>query len=133
MASLLIKKVSVLKEYADFSDVLSKKSLVVFFKSSDMNKHAIDLELSKQPPYRPIYSLGPVVLETFKTYNKTNLVNGFIQLSKSPIRALIFFVWKSDGSLCLCVNNGDSNNLTIKNQYPLLLIGKLLDWLEKAK
>ena len=41
-----------------------------------MNEHAIELVEGKQPPYGPIYSLGPVKLETLKTYIKTRLKTG---------------------------------------------------------
>ena len=82
---------------------------------SDINKHAIDLEPGKQPPYGPIYSLGPVELETLKIYIKTNLANGFIRPSKSPVGAPILLVRKLDGSLRLCVDYRGLNNLTIKN------------------
>ena len=87
----------------------------------------------KQPPYRPIYSLGLVELETLKTYIETNLANGFIRPSKSPASAPILFVCKPNGSLRLCVNYQGLNNLTIKNWYPLSLIGKSLDRLGQAK
>ena len=53
-----------------------------------MNEHAIKLEKDKQLLFGPIYSLGPVELETLKTYIKTNLANGFIQPFKSPARHL---------------------------------------------
>lgn len=92
MASFLAKKVSIHKEYADFSDIFSKKSVIILFNPLDINKHAINLEPDKQLPYRPIYSLGPIELKTFKTYIKTNLVSKFIRLSKSPAGAPIFFV-----------------------------------------
>ena len=68
------------------------------------NKYTIKLEKDKQPLYRPIYSLRPVKLKTFKTYVKTNLANGFIKASKSPISTLILFVCKFDDSIYLCVN-----------------------------
>ena len=98
-----------------------------------MNKHAIELEEGKQLLFGPIYSLGPVELETLKTYIKTNLVNGFIWPSKSPARAPILFNRKPDRSLRLCVNYWGLNNLIIKNQYPLSLIGESLDRLGRAK
>ena len=98
-----------------------------------MNEHTIKLEEGKQPLFGPIYSLGLVELETLKTYIKTNLANGFIQPSKSPIEALILFDRKPDGSLRLCVDYWGLNNLTIKNQYPLSLIDKSLDWHGRAK
>ena len=98
-----------------------------------MNEHAIKLEEDKQPLFGLIYSLGPIDLETLKTYIETNLANGFIQPSKSPARALIFFDWKSDRSFRLCMDYWGLNNITIKNRYLLPLIGKLLDRLNRAK
>ena len=100
---------------------------------TEINTHAIELEEGKQPPYRPIYSLGPVELETLKTYIETNLANGFIRFSKSLAGAPILFDQKPDGSLRLCVDYRGLNNLTIKNRYPLPLIGESLDWLGRAK
>ena len=55
MALLLAKKVSVPKEYTDFSDVFSKELGVVLPERSDINEHTIDLEPDKQTLYRPIY------------------------------------------------------------------------------
>lgn len=127
------EKVTVPAEYSDFADVFSKKSAAVLPERTDLNKHAIELREGKQPPYGPIYSLGPVELETLKTYIETNLANGFIRPSKSPAGAPILFVRKPDGSLRLCVDYRGLNNLTIKNRYPLLLIGESLDRLGRAK
>ena len=72
-------------------------------------------------------------LETLKAYIETNLANGFIRPSKLPAGAPILFNRKSDDSLRLCLDYQGLNNLTIKNQYPLPLIGELLDRLGKAK
>ena len=52
----------------------------------------------------PIYSLGLVELETLKTYIKTHLKIGFIQLSKFFAGALILFDKKPDNSLQLCMD-----------------------------
>ena len=130
---LLAKEVTILVEYSDFADVFSEKSANIFPAQTKVNEHAIELEEGKQPPYRPIYSLGPVELKTLKTYIETNLANGFIRASKSSASAPIFCVGKPDGSFCLCVNYRGLNNLTIKNWYPLPLINKSLDWLGQAK
>lgn len=43
-----------------------------------MNDHAILLEKSKLPLFKPIYSQKPLEIEILKTYIETNLVNGFI-------------------------------------------------------
>ena len=72
-------------------------------------------------------------LETLKAYIKSNLANGFIRPSKSPAGAPILFDRKSDGFFQLCVNYRDFNNLTIKHQYPLPLIGELLNRLRRVK
>ena len=110
-------------KYSDFADVFLKKSANVLPERTGANEHAIELEEGKELPYGPIYSLGPVELETLKTYIKTNLSNGFIQASKSPASTPILFVRKPNASLCLCVNDQRLNNLMIKNRYPLPLIG----------
>ena len=98
-----------------------------------MNEHAIKLEEDKQPSFGPIYNLGSMGVKTLKTYIETNLANGFIRPSKSSAGALILFDWKPDGSFHLCVEYQGFNNISIKKQYPLPLIGKLLDWLGWAK
>ena len=69
-----------------------------------MNEHTIELEEGKQPPFRPIYSLGPVELEILKTYIKTNLANGFIYPSKFPVEVPMLFDWKPNGILRLCID-----------------------------
>ena len=101
--------------------------------NTSINKHAIELQTDKQPLYGLIYSLGPVELEILKTYIETNLKTGFIWPFKSPAGAFILFDNKPDGSFWLCVNYRSLNNLTIKNWYPLPLIGKALDRLGRAK
>ena len=88
---------------------------------------------NKQPPYGLIYSLERVELETLKTYIEANLASGFIRPSQSPAGALILFVRKKNSSLRLCVDYQGLNNLTIKNCYPLPLIGESLNCLGCAK
>ncbi len=101
--------------------------------NTDINKYAIELIEGKQPPYGPIYALSPVELETLKAYIKTHLKTGFIRPFKSPADAPILFDEKPDNSLHLCMDYRGLNNLTIKNRYLLLLIGKALDCLGRAK
>ena len=133
VASLFAKEISVFEEYANFSDVFFKESAAMLPNGWDINEHAIDLEPGKQLRYGTVYSLGLVELETLKTYIETNLANGFIRLSKSPAGVPILFDRKPDVGLRLCVDYRGLNSLTIKNQYPLPLIGELLDLLRKAK
>ena len=102
-------------EYSNFSNVFSMKNAAELPENTEMNKHVIELKESKQPPFGLIYSLGPVELETLKTYIKTNLANNFIRPFKSLAKALILFNKKPDGSLHFCVNYWGFNNITIKN------------------
>lgn len=44
---LLAKKVSVFKEYADFLDIFSKKSIIMLSDYFNINKHTIDLKTGK--------------------------------------------------------------------------------------
>ena len=133
IALLIAKKVTVPAEYSDFANIFLKKSAEVLPERTKINEHAIKLEDEKQPPYGPIYSLGPVELETLKTYIKINLANGFIRPLKFPAGAAILFICKPNSSLRLCVDYQSLNNLTIKNRYPLSLIGESLDRLRQAK
>ena len=114
-------------EYTDFADIFLPKLVAELSKHTEIYDHAIELIDDQQPLYSPIYSLGPVELETLKAYIKNNLTNGFIRSSTSPTKAPILFDKKSDGSLRLRMNYQGLNNLTIKNWYLLSLIRKLLD------
>ena len=120
-------------EYSDYSDVFSAENAAELPENIGMNEYAIELEEGKQPPFRPIYNLGPVELETLKIYIETNLANNFIRPSKSPAGAPILFHRKPDRSLRFCVDYWDLNNITIKNRYPLPLIAESLDQLGRVK
>ena len=123
----------VLPKYADYADIFLFNLAIELSENTGINKHTIKLEVGKQPPYRPLYSLGPVELEILKTYIKTHLKTGFIRPSKSPAGAFILFNKKPDASLQLCVNYQGLNNFKIKNQYPLPFIGEALDQLGRIK
>ena len=129
VGALLFNKIpiEIPAKYSDDSDVFSAEYVVKLLKNTGMNEHAIKLKKSKQLPFRLIYNLGPVELETLKIYNKTNLANGFIRPSKSSVGAPILFNRKLDRSLRLCVDYWGLNSLTIKNQYLLPLISESLD------
>ena len=133
MVLLFAKEVTISAKYLDFVNVFLKDLANIFPEQTKVNEHAIKLKKSKKALYRPIYSLGPVELKTFKIYIKTNLANGFIKASKSPASTPILFLCKPNGSFYLCVDYSGLNNLTIKNKYLLLLISELLDRLDQAK
>ena len=127
------EKTGISAEYSDFSNVFSSDSAVKLLEHTRINDHPINLLDNKQPPYSPIYSLGPVELETLKTYIEANIASSFIRPSKSFAVALILFVQKKNSSFRLCVDYRGPNNLIIKNCYPLSLIAKSLNCLGRAK
>ena len=84
--------IEVLVEYSDYNNIFLAENVVKLPKNTGIKEHAIKLEEGKQLLFRPIYSLGPVELETLKTYIKTNLANGFIRPFKSLAEVLILLV-----------------------------------------
>ena len=132
---LIAKKAptKVLAKYSDYTNIFSPDLVSKLPEHTGINKHAIKLVNNQQPPYKPIYSLKPVELESLKAYNEINLVNRFIRPSKSPAGALILFKRKLDGLFRLCVNYQDLNNLMIKNWCKLRLVKELLDRLRRAR
>ena len=135
ISSLIAEKAltKVPDEYANFADVFSLDLAAKLLKYTGINDYAIKLVDGQQLLYRPIYSLGPVELKTLKAYIETNLANGFIRPSMSPADTPILFDRKSNGSFRLCVDYQGLNNLTIKNWYPLPLIGESVDRLGRAR
>ena len=120
-------------EYANFANVFSPNLVSKLSNYIGINNHAIELVDGQQLPYGPIYSQEPIELETLKAYIKINLANRFIRSSKLPVGASIFFDQKLNRFLFLCINYRSFNNLTIKNQYLLPLVGKSLDRLRRTK
>ena len=119
-------------EYHHLQDVFNKQDSEVLPPHPPFD-HSIPLEEGRMPPFGPIYSLSEKELATLKDYIDSNLQSGFIAPSSSPSGAPILFVKKKDGSLRLCVDYRGLNKITIKNRYPLPLIGELLDRLGQAK
>lgn len=120
-------------KYLNYSNVFSSDSATELHKYIGINDHSINLIDNKQLSYYLVYSLRLMELETLRTYIKINLANGFIKPSKLLTSAPIIFFHKKDDSFQLYVNYQDLNNLTIKNQYPLPLIGKSLNYLGYTK
>jgi hypothetical protein len=85
------------------------------------------------PPHEQIYNMSQVELDALKSDINEVLSKGFIRTSNSPIGAPVLFVKKKNGTLRLCVDYWALNKITIKNWYPLLLLGDLMDRLSRAK
>ena len=120
-------------EYTNFAKIFSLDLAFELPKHIGINDYTIKLVNGQQPLYGPIYSLRPIKVQTLKAYIETNLANRFIKQSKSLIGTPIILNWKLDKFFLLCIDYRCLNNLTIKNRYPLLLVGELLDRWKRAR
>ena len=66
----------IVPEYTDYSDVFSLDLAMELPENTGINEYTIELIDGKQSPYRPIYSLEPIELETLKAYIETHLKTG---------------------------------------------------------
>lgn len=119
-------------QYAEFEDVFNPANAERLPENAD-HDHAIDMKEGAQPPHKPIYPLSAKELAVLREYIDECLRRGWIRPSQSPAGAPIIFVPKKDGSLRLCVDYRGLNELTIKNRYPLPLVGETMDRLAGAK
>ncbi|KAK4700362.1 hypothetical protein P7C70_g5887, partial [Phenoliferia sp. Uapishka_3] len=119
-------------EYHDFADLFEKKAGDALPRRRPCD-HIIPIEEGAKIPDSRIYPLSATELESLRKYLDENLNRGFIRPSSSPVAAPILFVKKKDGSLRLCVDFRNLNSVTIKNKYPVPLVGETLDRLGKAK
>ena len=120
------------KKYIELSDVFNKVKANILLGNRPYDC-LIDLQPGKEPPWGPIYKLSPTELEVLRKYIDENLANGFIQHSRSPTGAPIFFIKKKDDTFCMVVDYRGLNKMTIRNRYALPLISILLERLSGAK
>ena len=126
----LTKKLSV--EYHDFFNVFSRADLDIL-PSHYFYDHKIPLMEEKTLPWGFLYSMSQDELKVLKKYLEENLSKGFIRASSSPATSSVLFTRKLEGDLQFCVDYRQLNAMTIKNQYFLPLIKKILECIYKAK
>ena len=74
-----------------------------------------------------VYPLSREEKEEVKEFVKEQLRKGYIQPSKSPQTASVFFVGKKNGKKRMVQDYRYLNKWTIKNNYPLPLISDVLE------
>jgi hypothetical protein len=95
--------------------------------------HAIDLKPGFKPKPCKLYPLSPSEQIALDKWLEEHLKKGYIRPSKSPMASPFFFVKKKDGSLRPIQDYRYLNSGTIKNAYPLPLIGELIDQLKDLR
>ena len=93
----------------------------------------IDIKPDATVPWGPIYPLAIPELEVLRSYIDENMKKGYIQPSKSPAGAPIFFVKKKSGELRPVIDYRGLNEVTVKNRYPLPLIHELITRFTSAR
>ena len=84
------------------------------------------------PISKQAYRMAPVEMGELKKQVVELQQKGFIRPTISPWGAPVLFLKKKDGSLRLCIDYRELNQVTIKNKYPLPRIDDLFDQLKEA-
>jgi hypothetical protein len=116
----------------DFEDVFAEESFDALLEWKKWD-HAIELVPNAQTRNCKIYPLSPVEQKGLDKFIEENLASGRIRSSKSPMAASCFFIKKKDGSLHLIQDYCALNDITVKNQYLLLLISELIERLKGTR
>ena len=87
----------------------------------------IKIEGGSKPPSRPAYRLSKPELDEMQKQLTEMMKRGFIEPSKSPYGAPVFFIKKADGSLRMVCDWRQLNKFTIKNKACLPNIDDLLN------
>jgi hypothetical protein len=104
------------------------------FPPSRLDDHAIELK-----PGAPakldckLYRQTEKELEALKVYIDENLAKGYIVETNSPYASPVFFRAKKDGKLRPIVDYRALNAWTVRDVYPLPLIGGIIDQLQGKK
>ena len=128
----LVNMTGVPPDYHEFTNIFSKTRTSAPTPHQPYNLK-IELEEGTSPLFGPIYSLSQSELKSLQEFLDEHLVMDFIRPSLLPGRALVLFVCKKDGSLCLCINFHSLNKITKKDHYPLPRISNLLNSPHKAR
>jgi hypothetical protein len=119
--------------YADFVDVFSKSQSDELPPHRSLN-HKIEL-LPDATPLRahPLYSMSTEQLVAPKEYLTENLWKKWIIPSGAEYNFPVLFAKKPNGGLRLYVDYRKLNARTHKNTYPLLLIKKTLECINRTR
>jgi hypothetical protein len=102
----------------DFEDVFESDARKMQARFVDAT-HAIDLRPGTVPPFQPLRNLSATELAALRDYLAIAEVNGWIRRSVSEAEAPILFAQKKVGSLGLCMDYCDLNDITVKDRCPL--------------
>ncbi|KAI6687682.1 hypothetical protein NL676_024510 [Syzygium grande] len=92
----------------------------------------IELAPGTEPISKAPYRMSLSELKELKVHIQELLDKGFIRPSASPRGVPVLFIKKKDGTLRLCIDYRQLNQVIVKNKYPLPRIDDLFDQLQGA-
>ncbi|KAI3770484.1 hypothetical protein L6452_01618 [Arctium lappa] len=96
----------------------------------------VEFHIDLVPRAAPIawapYRLAPSEMKELMSQLQELLDKGFIRPSTSPWGTPVLFVKKKDGTMRMCIDYRELNNVTINNRYPLPRIDDLFGQLQGA-
>jgi hypothetical protein len=117
------------EQYQDFSKVFSESESDQLPKHQPWD-HTIDLKPNApETQQSKVYPMPVNKQAELDWFIHKNLEKGYIVPSKSPMALPVFFIKKKDGKLWLIQDYRKLNDITIKNQYPLLLASDIINCL----
>ena len=124
---LKIKDVSIVNEFmnvflSEISSMLPERAI----------EFTIELVPGTAPISKTLDKMAPLEMSELKTPLQDLLDKSYIRPSVSPWGAPVLFLKKKDGSIRLCSDYRELNNVNIKNKYPLPRIDDLFDQLSGA-
>jgi hypothetical protein len=131
-AQQYMKKVEIPKEYQKFAKVFSKEESQRFPPKRSCD-HAIEFKPGALDAIKcKIYPMMRAEDEALDVFIDEQLEKGYIRPSKSQYASSFFFIKKKDGKLRPVQDYRKVNAWTVRNQYPLPLIGDLIQDLGRA-
>ena len=119
-------------EYKQWKHLFLKKITTKTLLKHQTWNHEIIFELNKTFTFELIYAFFEKELRIFRKYLNENLKKKFIRKSQSSTKYSIFFVFKKNETLRLCVDYRKLNEIIIKNRYSLPNINELQNKLSKT-
>lgn len=121
------------EEFHEFADVFNPQNTTCLPPVRPGYDLEINLKTDSLPPTSNSYLLSQDETEELRVYLEVQLAKGFIRKSSSPICSPMFFV-KSEGKANRpCVDYRRLNAVTVRDNYPLPLLGQLLQQLRGCK
>ncbi|KAI7967522.1 hypothetical protein MJO29_000799 [Puccinia striiformis f. sp. tritici] len=119
-------------EFSQFADVFRPQDNCTLPPHRPMDI-SIKLREGAVHPFGGLYNLSVVEMAQLKEYVDENLSKGFIRVSSSQAAAPIFFVRVPGKKPRPCVDYRGLNSMTVRDSYPIPILGQLLNQLQGCK